>query len=491
MEARSDTPAPSGGFLGLGKLFGAPAAAKPTVEEAMKAAPRGNSTPSVRPTPSMSSIFLDEGSPSPAGRRSGGGGGGRDASTPSISLYLDMASTILSRSDEIHTWVPEGCAACGAAKCALRCSHCKSAWYCNHNCQRTHWAQHKQMCERIRASCTASSDSSTSGSRASSWSGPVAKSIMSEQCFASTEGVRQHNSKLAEETRQAAEDGREFQRARHERFLEKQQARIAAFKRGEHEKKVAREERDEAKRRVGVESRESQLAAWQRVQTNRKEVVKVNVTSVVEERRVTKAESAVRKDEKRRHEIEMRQQEQEERQRHRADTFAVIREQEQRRREHTAHVRYETRPEVRAETREIFQARRDALCAAERARQNDDRQKMANHELDFLARAFELRDNVLNTVLGAQEAARTLVIDRKQDADEMRQLLEAEDERKRERCARVDQYVKANHDAVIHSRHDPSWSPMSSTPASPASRTTSPEFQRSLRVRSRSVPSVL
>lgn len=39
------------------------------------------------------------------------------------------------------------CFACGAPKPPSKCSRCSSAYYCDKNCQRRHWATHKGACK--------------------------------------------------------------------------------------------------------------------------------------------------------------------------------------------------------------------------------------------------------------------------------------------------------------------------------------------------------
>lgn len=36
----------------------------------------------------------------------------------------------------------------------LRCTQCLTAFYCDTNCQRSHWETHKQFCRRVRPSTT-------------------------------------------------------------------------------------------------------------------------------------------------------------------------------------------------------------------------------------------------------------------------------------------------------------------------------------------------
>lgn len=47
------------------------------------------------------------------------------------------------------------CARCGAKGAKLRrCNECRSAWYCNAECQRQHWSSHQQTC-RLSAAVVA------------------------------------------------------------------------------------------------------------------------------------------------------------------------------------------------------------------------------------------------------------------------------------------------------------------------------------------------
>lgn len=42
------------------------------------------------------------------------------------------------------------CSSCNAEEARMRCGGCKSAYYCNAQCQRDNWKKHKKECKRIR-----------------------------------------------------------------------------------------------------------------------------------------------------------------------------------------------------------------------------------------------------------------------------------------------------------------------------------------------------
>ena len=48
------------------------------------------------------------------------------------------------------------CAKCGEEDVELRCSRCKSVGYCDGECQRNHWPEHKVLCTQLAAAMTMS-----------------------------------------------------------------------------------------------------------------------------------------------------------------------------------------------------------------------------------------------------------------------------------------------------------------------------------------------
>lgn len=50
------------------------------------------------------------------------------------------------------------CAKCGAARAMSKCGSCMSVNYCNKECQKIHWAEHKQLCNKVRSKTEATTD---------------------------------------------------------------------------------------------------------------------------------------------------------------------------------------------------------------------------------------------------------------------------------------------------------------------------------------------
>eukprot|EP01083_Nonionella_stella_P064191 167079_1 len=46
--------------------------------------------------------------------------------------------------------MPSSCATCNKIGATALCSACKCTYYCNKDCQRKHWKQHKKICKMIK-----------------------------------------------------------------------------------------------------------------------------------------------------------------------------------------------------------------------------------------------------------------------------------------------------------------------------------------------------
>lgn len=63
-----------------------------------------------------------------------------DVNIPQHTFSFDFAN--LHSTDLMYT-----CASCGSNCSKCKCSKCKQVYYCNVECQRKHWKEHKEMCE--------------------------------------------------------------------------------------------------------------------------------------------------------------------------------------------------------------------------------------------------------------------------------------------------------------------------------------------------------
>ena len=94
--------------------------------------------------------------------------------------------------------------------------------------------------------------------------------------------------------------------------------------------------------------------------------------------------------------------------------------------ERTERVRYETRPALRQEGREMFQAQRDALAAETRNMAEIQKEERMLAKEQFLYEKEESREQVLSAVSKARASRGNLAAQRKADADAMRAKLGAE-----------------------------------------------------------------
>ena len=222
-----------------------------------------------------------------------------------------------------------------------------------------------------RSSSPSLSPSRQSSARRSSRS--QAASVRSHRSVLSEWMVKEQNAAMAEEQRQLEQELRAQLDAQHEAFLVRQRERIRLFHQGEVEKAEALEVLKALKRQRGVEMRQEVQRRYHKVQSLAAERAKVVSAHTVEVRRIKKEETAARYEEKRRTAEAVGIQAQEERRLRREATKATVRAQEQAAIDYAAQVRYDTRPDVRKETREYFQAQRDSKYKMERDKQEQDR----------------------------------------------------------------------------------------------------------------------
>ena len=164
---------------------------------------------------------------------------------------------------------------------------------------------------------------------------------------------------------------------------------------------------------------------------------------------------AARHEEKKRTAIAVGLAAQEERRLRREASMATIRAQNQEVRNYAARVRYETRPEVRKDTRDFFQAKRDAAYRTEKMMQEVDRKERDKRTEAFLGRALMLRDDVRSSEEQARSARGKVSARRQAEADTVRQKLEEENKRKKRISDNVKRAIHDHHDAAIQARANP------------------------------------
>lgn len=167
------------------------------------------------------------------------------------------------------------------------------------------------------------------------------------------------------------------------------------------------------------------------------------------------AEVEARKLEQRRNAKVVGERAQVERRKRREESLATVRAQERSAREFAARVRHETRPEVRQETAHYFQAQRYAIVAEERDKQEQDKHTRRAQQTEYLARALGFISDVQQVEGLAAGARQRLTELRRQDAEAVRQQLQAERTRGECESRAFRAEVRQRHDATMAQRVDP------------------------------------
>ena len=137
-----------------------------------------------------------------------------------------------------------------------------------------------------------------------------------------------------------------------------------------------------------------------------------------------------------------------ERSQRREESLSTKRAQEEQAKHQAAQVRFETRPEVRQEGREMFQAQRNATTAEVKQMLEENALKIAQQKNAYLEKQISIKkkvDALKAASLGSREGLRE---NRKQQATELRSLLEHERARMLELKDAAKQEVAAKHDSV-------------------------------------------
>ena len=270
--------------------------------------------------------------------------------------------------------------------------------------------------------------------------------------------LRKANAQMAEEQRQAERQMRDFVLDQHKLFLERQRIRIAATTQQKLDVLRAIEAHNQVKRETGSEMRIAVQAAYQQVQQANHAYVKKQAGVALHARRVKKAATAARKEEEKRNATVIACKAQVERQQRREDALATVRKQEREAREFAERVKFETRPEVRELTRDYFQARRDAVYAEEKNRQHVNHFVRSEQRNTFLQKQGEVVAQIraIDTI-GTQ---RKIHEKKHNEADEVREQLRNEFDRKHHSDLMHWREVESHHDTMMQARFDPDGSPV-------------------------------
>lgn len=239
-------------------------------------------------------------------------------------------------------------------------------------------------------------------------------SVRSQRSVLSEWLIKERNAQMAEEQRKLTSAMEQMRQERHKDFMQRQQQKRAEF----HQHRVdlidAAEALKAVKREMGVEMRLKLQAAYHKVQEEKRQRAKLVSAKTVEVRQIKAAETTARRIKAAETANMIAAKAAAERAARRDETLKTVRDTDKAKRDYTARVRYETRPAVRRESREIFQAQRNATYAAEVRQKEKNRSKRQEQHERFLDRALETVLDVKDDMVKALEARYALEDKRRQ-----------------------------------------------------------------------------
>ena len=267
--------------------------------------------------------------------------------------------------------------------------------------------------------------------------------------------VMQQNMQSAEEQRQAERELRERRAKSQQHFVEQQRRRIQRFQDEEVAGRISLEAFKATKREVGVEMRQELAAAYMKNQAKLQDHVDAMSRVTRDARRAKQIKVAARREEQVRTAEEVGIQAQIERRRRREESLATVRQQTKAAQDFAAQVRFETRPEVRKETRDYFQAKRNKVYATVKLQREDNRKKVSGEREHFLGVAAQKVVDAKNTRENAHDRQALIVKRHQAKAEETKRQLEADLERRRRQDHEYSRVIKERHDEVIRERFNP------------------------------------
>jgi hypothetical protein len=232
------------------------------------------------------------------------------------------------------------------------------------------------------------------------------------------------------------------------RFLAKQQVRVEQAKKQQEETNHAVELLKYQKRYQGWEMKTEIKQKWELEQVKKaKFAEKANKRATSFKKRKARATTQRHKEQ---HDLSIAASiaSKVERSQRREESLSTKRAQEDQAKHQAAQVRFETRPEVRQEGREMFQAQRNATTAEVKQMLEENALKIAQQKNAYLEKQISIKkkvDALKAASLGSREGLRE---NRKQQATELRSLLEHERARMLELKDAAKQEVAAKHNSV-------------------------------------------
>jgi len=286
--------------------------------------------------------------------------------------------------------------------------------------------------------------------------GKARKRVKSQKTVLSDFIVKERNAMLAEEQRVAEQRMAAFKKGQKNQYCDYTKRKIEIFQQQEIERRAAAEALAATKRETGVQMRLTLQAAYQLVQSKAQKRNAEVSAKTMQVRQAKKAETEKRHEEQRKYGQMIALQAAEERRKRREQSLATVRAQQQAARDFAAKVKYETRPAVRQETREFFQEQRNAVCAHERAMREEGRILREDEQNAFIEKAMSTIAQARATSgPGVRASQEKLKRKHFREADEVRQLLISEHNRRQERESSAEMNVQAKYQAAMSEKFNP------------------------------------
>ena len=241
---------------------------------------------------------------------------------------------------------------------------------------------------------------------------------------------QEENWKSAQQIREQAAVAGQIKAERTALFHDRLRRRIHETQRQRNESASAVEALKEEKRMMGSQMKQSFEDAWEQEGERRVAHAARGRRRVIAAKEAKEAKTLSRYAQKRRASIAASMKGRNERMARKERAKSTVLKEAAEAKAYTARVRYETRPDVRKEGRDMFQAQRDALVAAEKQQQVYDAWKIDRQRARYLKQQKEVKDKVGALHVSAKHARDSLADARKQEAAEMKSLLQREKERK-------------------------------------------------------------
>ena len=260
--------------------------------------------------------------------------------------------------------------------------------------------------------------------------------------------VQAANAELAAEMKRELEECKEWKMGMKEQFLEQQADRIERARIQQEQTAHAVELLKYHKRHEGWEMKTELKKAWTERQQQEVQFAAKAAQVVVKAKKRKAKQTTARHKEAAEHSMAASIASKVERSQRREHALSTKRREEQDAKDFAAQVRYETRPEVRQEGREMFQAQRNASTAQVKEATGANSKKIAAQKEAYLKRQETMKAKVEEMHVESRHSRDALTEEKRQKAAEMRSQLEAERRRKERLAADKEREVREKRDAI-------------------------------------------